>query len=155
MDEGSRRQAEDEPNGQQITPRERRRTYADHMRDMAGEFPPLRVRHRHLGTVRTELAAGATDVLAFDPMGIFRVTRIVLPSSIGYDVDVTFVRLGEREAFKGPTLALFFSELVTIPDVDWGAVEFGDQIKVGVRNTSSRGAQIDMAVYGVRAGEPL
>ena len=96
-------------------------------------------RRMPIGFAPATILAGSSGIIPGSPQNIFRVERLVIPSSIAFDCGVTDLKVGNQSQFaqSSEVPAVIFSEVAINTHVEFDTAEVGNQISIGVHNTDA------------------
>ena len=103
-----------------------------------------------LGFAPTPIAAGATQNIPASPQNMFRPVRLVIPSDKAFDLNVTDVVVGTSQQFaqSASVPASVFSEVAINTKVTFDTAQIGNQISIGINNTSGGSITFGGAIIG-------
>ena len=92
-----------------------------------------------LGVALTVLPPSGSIIVPTNPQNLFRAERFVVPSDIGFDTQVSDVKVGNQSQFTAgiEVPAAVFSEVAVDTGLSFDTAEVGNQITVAVRNTTA------------------
>lgn len=114
---------------------------------------PDRERRYPIGFVPTSVAAGATTSIPAAPQNLFRVERLVVPSSIAADFGISDIKVGNQSQLVQniEVPAELFSEVAIDTNVSFDSANIGNQISLDARNKTAAAVVFSAGAIGTIA----